>query len=190
MASKPARVRSLSLSVSSGRNGSLMTLGASAATSCRHSRPVRVPVAASRFSSCSWKIRDRREASCDFDAERAGGAVNDLEWRPELGRILVVGLDQVGSSQLLLSHLGKRMRAAAEQCSHLLGSHWVAGGQAVDAVQARTDPHPGRFTAFGVVGRQSGVTFLGRIQSGDLPGEIVIKQLCLRCVDLGFYRRW
>jgi len=44
-----SRVRSLSLSSSSGRNGSLVALGASAATSCRHSRPVRVSVAASRF---------------------------------------------------------------------------------------------------------------------------------------------
>ena len=66
------------------------------------------------------------------------------------------------------------MQTAAEQGSHLLGGHRVAGGQAVDPVHAGADPHPWRLTPFGVVGRQPGVTFLGRIQGRDLPGQIVI----------------
>jgi hypothetical protein len=45
--------------------------------------------------------------------------------------------------QLLLAKLGQRMQTAAEQRSHLLGGHRVAGGQAVDPGQAGTDPHPG-----------------------------------------------
>jgi hypothetical protein len=66
------------------------------------------------------------------------------------------------------------MQTAAEQRSHLLGSHRVAGGQAVDPVQAGTDPHARRLTPFGVVRRQPDMTFLGRIQRRDLPGQIVI----------------
>jgi hypothetical protein len=66
------------------------------------------------------------------------------------------------------------VQTAAEQRSHLLGGHRVAGGQAVDPVQAGADPHPWRLTAFCVVGRQSGVTFLGCVQGCDLPGQVVI----------------
>jgi hypothetical protein len=81
-----------------------------------------------------------------------------------------VAWSEVRSFQLLLAELGQRMQTAAEQCSHLLGGHRVAGGQAVDPVQAGTDPHPGRLTTFGVVRRQSGVPFLGCVQRRDLPG--------------------
>ena len=66
------------------------------------------------------------------------------------------------------------MQTAAEQRSHLLGGHRVAGGQAVDPVQAGTDPHPWRLTPFGVIRRQPGMTFLGRVQRRDLPGQVVI----------------
>ena len=66
------------------------------------------------------------------------------------------------------------MQTAAEQCPHLLGGHRVADGQAVDPVHARAHPHAGSFTAFGVIRRQPGVTFLGRVQRRDLPGQVVI----------------
>ena len=56
VASKPARVRLLNLSASSGRNESALVLGTSAASSCSHCHSVRVSAAASRLSSCWWKI--------------------------------------------------------------------------------------------------------------------------------------
>jgi hypothetical protein len=71
------------------------------------------------------------------------------------------------------------MQTAAEQRSHLLGGHGVAGGQAIDPVQAGTDPQSRCLTPFCVVRRQPGVTFLGRIQRRDLPGQVVIT--CSRC---------
>jgi hypothetical protein len=66
------------------------------------------------------------------------------------------------------------MQTAAEQRSHLLGGHRVTDGQAVDPVQAGADPHPGRLTPFGVIRRQPGVNFHGRVQRRDLPGQVVI----------------
>ena len=66
------------------------------------------------------------------------------------------------------------MQTAAEQRSHLLSGHRVAGGQAVDPVQGSTDPHARRLAPFGVVRRQPETAFLGRIQRRDLPGQIVI----------------
>jgi hypothetical protein len=87
---------------------------------------------------------------------------------------LEVADSEVRSLQLLLAEPRKRVQAAAEQCSHLLRGYRVAGGQAVDPVQAGADPHPRRLTAFGVVRRQPGVTFLGRVQGSDLPGQVVI----------------
>ena len=60
VASKPARVRLLNLSSSSGRNGSAVALGAAAASSRRHCRSGLVSAAASRLSSCCWKIRAAR----------------------------------------------------------------------------------------------------------------------------------
>ena len=82
--------------------------------------------------------------------------INDLERRPQPGRVLEVADSEVRPFQLLLPELGQRMQTAAEQGSHLLGGHRVAGGQAVDPVHAGTDPHPGRLTPFGVVRRQPG----------------------------------
>ena len=58
VASKPARVRLLNLSSSSGRNGSAVTLGTSVASSRRHRSSALV--SASRLSSCCWKIRAAR----------------------------------------------------------------------------------------------------------------------------------
>jgi hypothetical protein len=110
---------------------------------------------------------DRRDAFRHFEAERADVAINDLERRPEPGRVLVVALGEVGSFQLLLPELGQRVQTAAEQRSHLLGGHRVPYGEAVDPVQTGADPHPGRLTPFGVVGRQTGVTFLGCVQRSD-----------------------
>jgi hypothetical protein len=87
---------------------------------------------------------------------------------------LKVPQGEVGSFQLLLSELGKWVQAAAEQRSHLLRRHRVAGGQAVDPVQAGGDPRPRRLTPFGVIGRQPGMPFLGRIQRRHLPGQVFI----------------
>ena len=117
---------------------------------------------------------DRRDASCHLEPERADVTVNDLERRAQPGHLLVVAWSEVGPFQLLLAQLGQRVQTAAEQRSHLLGGHRVADGQAVDPVHAGADPHPGRLTPFGVVGRQPGVTFLGRVQRSDLPGQVVI----------------
>jgi hypothetical protein len=145
-----------------------------------HPRPI-----SSRQRSAGRKASrrlDRREASCHFEAEGAEVAVNDLERRPKPGRILIVQQGEVGSFQLLLSPFGKRMQAAAEQRPHLLGGHRVTDGQAVDAVQAGADPHPGRLTPCGVVRGQPDVPFLGRIQSGDLPGQVVITGPCCELV--------
>ena len=50
---------------------------------------------------------------------------------------------EVRSFQLLLAELGQRMQIAAEQSSLVLGGHRIAGGEAVDSVQAGADPHPG-----------------------------------------------
>ena len=60
VASKPAQVRLLNLSVSCGRNGSEVVLGTSAASSCRHRHSVRVSAAASRMSSCCCQTRAAR----------------------------------------------------------------------------------------------------------------------------------
>jgi hypothetical protein len=117
---------------------------------------------------------DRREASGHLKPERAKDTIDDLERRAQLGHLLEVALGEVGSLQLLLAELGKRVQPAAEQRSHLLGGHRVAGGQAVDPVHAGTDPHPRRLTPLGVIRRQPGMTFLGRVQRRDLPGQIVI----------------
>jgi hypothetical protein len=66
----------------------------------------------------------------------------DLERRAQLSHFLEVALGEVGSLQLLLAEFGQRVQAATEQCSHLLGAHQVASGQAADADQAGTDPNP------------------------------------------------
>jgi hypothetical protein len=128
-----------------------------------HPRPI-----CSRQRSAGGKAGrriDHRDAPCHFEPERADLAVNDLERHSEPGRVLVVALGEVGSFQLLLPPLGQRVQTAAEQRSHLLGGHRVAGDQAIDPVQAGTDPHPWRLTPFGVIRRQPGMTFLGRGQA-------------------------
>src|SRR5215212_11960270 len=107
---------------------------------------------------------DRSDAFGDLDAEWADVPINDLERRPEPGRVLVVGFGEVRPLELLLTQLGQRVQAAAEQCSHLLGSHRVAGVHAIDPVQPGTNPRPRGFPPLVVVGRQSCVPFLGRIQ--------------------------
>ena len=137
-----------------------------------HPRPI-----SSRQRSASGqpgRRLDRRETSCHFEPERADDTIDDLERPPETGRILQVSCSEVRSFQLLLPELGQRVQTAAEQRSHLLRSHRVPDAQAVDPIHAGADPHPRRFAAFGVVRRQPGMTFLGRIQGGDLPGQIVI----------------
>jgi hypothetical protein len=105
-----------------------------------HPRPI-----SSRQRSAGRKAGrrlDRREASCHLEAERADLTTNDLERPPEPGRVLVVTLCEFRPFQLLLAELRQWVQAAAEQRSHLLGGHRVAGAQAVDPVQTRPDPHP------------------------------------------------
>ncbi len=137
-----------------------------------HPRPV-----CGRQGSAGGKVGrgpERRVASCHFEPERADLAVNDLEWRPEPGHLLVVAWGEVGSCQLLLSQFGQRVQTKAEQGLHLLRGHRVTGGKSVDPIHAGTDPHPRGLSPFGVVGRQPNVTFLGRIQGCDLPGQVVV----------------
>jgi hypothetical protein len=116
-------------------------------------------------SSSIWS-RHRRahgQAGCRIDCpdafrhlkpKRADVPNENLERRAQLGHFLEVARTEVWPFQLLLAELGQRVQTATEQGTHLLGGHRVAGGQAVDAIQARTDPQPGRFTALGVVRRQ------------------------------------
>jgi hypothetical protein len=87
---------------------------------------------------------DRRDAFGHLEPERADVPFEDLERRAQLGRFLEVADSECWPFKLLLAELGQRVQTAAEQCSHLLGGHRVAGGQAVDPVQAGTDPHPWR----------------------------------------------
>jgi hypothetical protein len=77
-----------------------------------------------------------------LEPERADNTIDDLERHTQTDNILEVTWSEVRSFQPLLAELGQRVQAAAEQRSHLLGSHRVAGGQAVDPVQAGADPHP------------------------------------------------
>jgi hypothetical protein len=85
---------------------------------------------------------DRREALGHLEAEWADLTINDLERHPQPSRILKVPSGEIWPFKLLLAELGQRVQTATEQRSHLLGGHRVAGGQAVDPVQAGTDPHP------------------------------------------------
>jgi hypothetical protein len=117
---------------------------------------------------------DRPDAFRHFQPERGDDTIDDLEWSSKTGRVLEVASGEVRSLQLLLAELGQRMQTAAEQRSHLLRCHLVAGGQAVDPVHPRTDPHPWRLTPFGVVRRQPRMTLLSRVQRRHLPGQIVI----------------
>jgi hypothetical protein len=141
---------------------------------------------------CSRQRGGRPKAGCRIDCRDAFGhlepvradvAINDPERSSKTDNILEVACREVRSLQLLLPQLGQRMQTAAEQRSHLLGGHRVAGAQAIDPVHPGTDPHPGRLTAFGVVRRQPGMTFLGRIQGCDLPGQVVIPSPCCELVD-------
>jgi hypothetical protein len=118
-----------------------------------------------------------------LEPERADPASNDLERHSQPRRILKIPQGQVGSCQLLLPELGQRMQTTAEQGSHLLRGHRVAGAEAVDPVQPGTDPDAWRLAAFGVVRHQPGVTFLGRIQCRGLSGQIVITGSCRQLVE-------
>ena len=66
------------------------------------------------------------------------------------------------------------MESEAEEGFHLLGGDRVAGAQSVDPGQAGAGPRAGGFAAGGVVRRQPDVAFVGGIQRGDLPGQVVI----------------
>ena len=122
-----------------------------------HPRPIR-----SRQRSAGGKAGrriDRRDASCHLEPERADNTIDDLERRAQLSHLLKVADSEVWTFKLLLAELGQRVQTATEQRSHLLRSHRIADGQALDPVQAGADPHPGCLTSFGVVRRQPSVTF-------------------------------
>jgi hypothetical protein len=55
-------------------------------------------------------------------------------------------MGRVRPLELLLTELGKWVQAAAEQRSHLLRDHRITGGQAIDPIQAETDPRSWRLT--------------------------------------------
>jgi hypothetical protein len=117
---------------------------------------------------------DHPDAFGHLQPERADITIDNPERNPQTGYLLEVAYGEVRSFQLLLSELGQRMQTAAKQGPHLLRGDRVARPQAVDAVHAGSDPHPWRLTAFGVVGREAGMTFLGRVQGRHLPGQVVI----------------
>jgi hypothetical protein len=98
VASKPARVRLLNLSVSSGRNGSAMALGASMASSCRHCHSVRAPAAASRLSSCCWTSRSARPCwgGSRVAGVDLGGGARHLYVGDQVGRHVSVELSRPG----------------------------------------------------------------------------------------------
>ena len=100
--------------------------------------------------------------------------MEDLERCPQPHSLPEVLSCEVGAFQLPEPCLGQRVQTATKQRSHLLPGHRIADGQALDPPHPGTDPHPRRLTPFGVVRRQTGMTFLGRIQGGDLPGQVVI----------------
>jgi hypothetical protein len=126
---------------------------------------------------------ERGDALGHLEPKRAQIVVDDLERRPQPRHILKVLTGEVGPFQLLLPQLGQRMQTAAKQGSHLLRGHRVASGKSVDPAHPGTDPHAWRLAAFGVVGHQPGVTFLGRVQGRDLPGQIVISGPGCELVD-------
>jgi hypothetical protein len=117
---------------------------------------------------------DRPDAFGHLEPERPDDTIDNPERSSKPGRILEVTWGEVRSFQLLMPELGQRMQAAAEQCPHLLRGHRVAGGQALDPVQAGADPPAWCLTPFGVVRRQAGLAFLGRVQGCDLAGQVVI----------------
>jgi hypothetical protein len=49
---------------------------------------------------------DRRDAFGDLEPERADVTIDDLERRPEPGRVLVVAFGEVRALELLLAELG------------------------------------------------------------------------------------
>jgi hypothetical protein len=90
-----------------------------------HPRPI-----SSRQRSAGRKAGRRLhrcEASCHLEAEWADLTINDLERHPQPSRILKVPQGEIWPFKLLLAELGQRVQAAAEQRSHLLGGHRVAG---------------------------------------------------------------
>ena len=85
-----------------------------------------------------------------------------------------LGLGELRPRHLDADPIRQRMKPGPEQRPHLLGGHHVPGGQAVDAGQPGSHPHPGGFAALGVVGRQRHPGVLGRVMPRHLPGQVVI----------------
>jgi hypothetical protein len=128
-------------------------------------------------------VCDRGNAPGHLEPERADDTIDDLERHAQLSHFLEVADSECWPFQLLLPQLGQRMQTATEQRSHLLRGHRVAGGQAVDPFQAGADPDAWCLAAFGVVGRQPSVPFLGRVQGCDLPCEVVIPRSSCELVE-------
>jgi hypothetical protein len=77
---------------------------------------------------------DPGNAPGDLEPEWADIAIDNPERSSKTGRVLIVARGEVWPFQLLLAELGQWMQTAAEQCTHQLGGHRVADGQAVDPV--------------------------------------------------------
>ena len=119
---------------------------------------------------------DLRAAAGHLDPEPRRG-VHHRERLPEPDRRLHV-LDPAGPAGAAVHHRpGDRVRvrvlALGEQGRHLLGGHLLPGLQ-VDVGQGGAEPHPGGLATLGVVVGQAGVPAVGRIQHGDLPGQVGI----------------
>ena len=119
---------------------------------------------------------DLRAAAGHLDPERRRG-VQHREWLAQPDRRLDV-LDAAGSAGAPVHHRpGDRVRvrvlALGEQGRHLLGGHLLPGLQ-VHVGQGRAEPHAGGLPTLGVVVGQGGVPAVGRIQHGDLPGQVRI----------------
>ncbi len=114
------------------------------------------------------------EAAGDLDPERAHIVGIDGERLPEPGRVQVVVLGGVGARQSGAALLGEGVEAGAEQGLHLFDGDDVARLQSVDAGQAGADPGAWGFALLRVVGREPGVSLLGGVHGGDLPGQVVI----------------
>jgi hypothetical protein len=90
-----------------------------------HARPI-----GSRHRSVRRKVScglDRRDTFGHLKTERAHVVVEDLERCTEPGDVMQVAFGKAWPFPLLLAQLGQRMQTAAEQRSHLLRSHRIAG---------------------------------------------------------------
>ena len=69
---------------------------------------------------------------------------------------------------------GRRVATSTEEKFHLLGSHDVASIDALDPGEASTDPVAGCLALGCVIVGQRHPALLGRVERGDLPGQVLI----------------